>query len=82
MTPTPHPSNNFTLHRPDNMTAQECGDLKGTAQLVEGLQCIVTYWTPDSAELARIKNGHPIALVVLGPMHPPVIVTVEGDSRL
>ena len=39
---------------------------------------ICTYWRPSPEELEALNRGHTVCLHVIGNLHPPVAITVEG----
>lgn len=44
--------------------------------LPTGTPAMATAWEPTPDELARLKLGAPVHLIVLGMAHPPVILEV------
>ncbi len=45
-------------------------------EVVDGVPQMVTSWQPTPAEAAKLSQGAPIYLTVLGTAHPPVILNV------
>ena len=45
----------------------------------EGMPVMITAWEPTPDEIAKIVAGAPIHLIVLGMVHPPVMMQV-GES--
>lgn len=41
-----------------------------------GLPSMVSAWFPTPDELARLRDGAPIYLTVVGTVHPPVALTI------
>lgn len=41
-----------------------------------GTPCMVTAWEPTSEEIARLINGAPVHVRILGAAHPPIFVEV------
>lgn len=78
-----HRSNNDVLRAPAGMTIEECSALAVTRiQYEDGTPAVASYWLPTGEELARLNEGKPIALVVLGRTHPPLFLAVDGDASL
>lgn len=72
-----HKSNNMILKGPEGVPNVETVP----ATLVfdsETETRVLTFWRPTEEELAQLNRGHSICLHVLGRMHPPVSITVEG----
>lgn len=44
----------------------------------DGSTRVLTFWRPSEEELAKLNQGHSVCLHVLGTLHPPVAITVEG----
>lgn len=74
-----HPSNNHVLGAPAgwNQNEMPCGALSVTRTHVNGVPCMVSYWTPTADELADLNKGHPIMLYVMGLTMTPVALGVE-----
>ena len=45
-------------------------------EVVDGIPQMVSSWQPTPLEAARLAQGAPIYLTVLGSAHPPVMLTV------
>lgn len=76
-----HRSNNGVLGAPAGWDQAElpCAALPITRTHMDGVPCIVSYWTPTAAEIAQIVAGAPIALWIVGQTMPPVTLQVEPD---
>lgn len=76
-----HPSNNDVLRPPVGVSHDDCGALPITRiRFAGGEHAVVSYWTPDTAELARLNAGKPILLIVTGNTHPPISMHVDGEA--
>ena len=77
-----HKTNNQVLGAPKDwdQSAVECGALPVTVAEHHGQPVIMSFWTPDVAELAAIAAGHPIVLIVYGNSMPPVSIDVAREK--
>jgi hypothetical protein len=75
MRPVETPFTNVTLTLPDGT---EENDLPAE-RAVDGLNraCFITTWKPDAFELAQLRRGAAVRLVVWGEGHPPVALSVD-----
>lgn len=54
-----------------------CGGLAIKDQPCEnGMNYMISAWEPNPDELERIKAGAPILLLIVGVVHPPVMLSV------
>jgi hypothetical protein len=80
MNRTQHPTNNDVLGAPPGTPIDQCGALPITRIVYpDGTPCVVSFWRPTPAELARLNAGSPVALFVLGSTHAPVAMLVDGE---
>ncbi|KKC24911.1 hypothetical protein [Sphingomonas sp. SRS2] len=59
-------------------TSGECGALPIRDGLNGDVYCMTSAWEPTPEDIAAIVGGAKIYLRVLGTVHPPVSVFVEG----
>lgn len=63
------------------MTIDECHALAITRfKYIDGTPAAAYYWLPNEQERALIAKGKPVCLVILGDLHPPVALGVDGDD--
>mgnify|MGYP000724096069 CR=1 FL=1 len=78
---TQHKSNNVVLGAPSGMSIDECHALPVTRfAYPAGTRAAASYWLPNEQERALIAQGKPVCLVILGDLHPPVALGVDGDD--
>lgn len=65
---------NQVLHRPANLTEEQCQSVH--AHVSQATRQVVTCWKPTAEELVKINLGEPIWLILWGGM-PPACLTVE-----
>lgn len=65
---------NLILHKPDDMTDEECSSLH---VLVEG-DAMISAWHPTPEELKALNAGQPVYLYIYGSAHPPVAIGVKA----
>lgn len=53
-----------------------CGVLHIRDEVHGRMPIMVSAWTPSELERARIAEGHPVILTVIGNAHPPVSIEV------
>lgn len=76
-----HKTNNGVLAPPPGSSPEECVALPVTNVLfADNQRGRITYWRPNVQELAMMAAGAPVRLCVLGSVHPPVHLGVEGDG--
>lgn len=78
MRPIQHPSNNRVLGAPKDwdQKTNECTALAITDAIIDGLECVVSFWMPTKEELQLLNAGYPIALSVVGGTMPPVMLFI------
>lgn len=72
MNPIRFTESNTVMHRPANMTEEECADVHAYA---DG-NIVVTAWTPTPEELVKLNLGEPVYLCVTGQTMPPVSLSI------
>lgn len=74
-----HPSNNRVLGAPKNWDQDElpCAAIALTDTVIDGVQCVVTYWRPSLEERKALIHGGDIRLAIVGNTMPPVSIGVE-----
>lgn len=81
MRATQHPLNNGVLGAPAGMSIEQCHALSVTrCQYEDGTPGTASYWLPSAEELALLQAGMAVRLLVLGGVHPPVALGVDGDG--
>lgn len=63
---------NLILHKPENMTDEECSSL----HVVRCEHGFTSAWFPTPEELKLINSGSPVYLTIFGDSHPPVYLGV------
>lgn len=73
-----HPSNNDVLGAPKGWDQSQlpCGAIPITRTDCHGHEMVCTYWMPTAEELAKLNEGQPVVLAVMGTTMPPVGLTV------
>lgn len=56
-----------------------CPGLPVTDREMFGLPVMVSFWKPTEEEIEALKAGAMIALTVVGAVHPPVGMHIEGE---
>lgn len=80
MNPIKHPSNTRELGAPKGWNeALPVEPLGITDQLISGVPCVWSFWTPDADELAAINAGNPVILSIVGTTMPPALLLVAAD---
>jgi hypothetical protein len=74
-----HPATNMVLTPPEGLA--DVVELPVVAADHLGCPSLISFWTPNQTELDMINAGNPVALIVLGGSHPPVIVTVGTTGK-
>lgn len=70
MLPVNFPQSNLTLVKPDNLTDEECGELRALVCEIEGTPCFQVAYKPNKEDLEAITEGRPIYLHMhVGPDH-------------
>lgn len=83
MRPHQHPNNNDVLAAPPGVPNDECGPLFISRVVYpDGMPGVASYWMPTAAELALLKNGMPVRIMIWGRTHPPIHIGVDGDGEL
>ena len=78
-----HRTNNDVLGAPPGTPIEECEALPITRlRFEDGTRGVASYWTPSEDELALLKRGAAVRLIVLGTTHAPLILGVDGDGLL
>lgn len=72
---------NRTFKKPDQMSDEECRDLKVRVQRFQigsGRECFAftSAWSPTPQELEAIQAGANIELTIIGMSHPPISISV------
>lgn len=66
---------------PENWSVEENGPCSGLPirdEVIEGLPVMVSVWEPTPDELAQLKLGAKVRLMVVGTGHPIVNLSVRG----
>lgn len=80
MNPIKHPSNTRELGAPKDWNETLPVESLGiTDQLISGVPCVWSFWTPDADELAAINAGNPVILSIVGTTMPPALLLVAAD---
>ena len=83
MKKTQHRSNNDVLGAPPGTPIEACEALPITRlRFEDGTRGVASYWTPSEDELALLKQGAAVRLIVLGMTHAPLSLGVDGDGVL
>ena len=78
------PNATRNLTRPENWddaTMGTCVSLPIVDMEQDGVPVMVSSWQPTDDELARLNNGAPVYLHVVGEQHPPVMLSVSEDEE-
>lgn len=77
-----HPSNNAVLGAPPGTPINECSALPITrvTWTDPGIEGVVSYRMPTTAELQLLNNGQAVRLTILGRTHAPLALGVDGDG--
>ena len=76
---TQHPTNNAVLGAPEGMSIEACNALPVTHfKYEDGTPATDSWWMPNNQERYLIALGYAIKLTVLGNIHPPVKIEVDG----
>ncbi len=51
-----------------------------TVTYLEGIRGIISCWRPTVKDILRMLIKRRIYLAILGTMHPPVLVTTDGEE--
>lgn len=79
MLPVTFPEQNFTFHKPNDMTDEQCSSLsvfKGHD--TENIPCIVSCWQFSKEDLEEIQKTGRIWLSITGHTMPPVSLFTEN----
>lgn len=60
-------------------TSGDCSSLPIRDELCGDLPCMVSAWEPTPVEIEAILAGAKVYLRIVGTMHPPVMLYVEGQ---
>ena len=86
MSPINHRTNNTVLQG----NGEDVIDLPAT-RLMQRHTCgkeddeligFASFWQPTPDEIKRICEGRPVCVTIFSPMHPPVMLAVDGDPDL
>jgi hypothetical protein len=79
MRPTQHPSSTRVLGAPKGWDQQvlPCGALAITDVVHAGVPHVISFWRPDTEELARLNAGGTVAIWITGNTMPPISVVAE-----
>lgn len=79
MLPIDFENANFTFTKPDNMTEEQCSDLRVfRGQWADGTPCIISKWQPSKEDIEAINRGEGIYLSITGSGMPPVAIFTEN----
>lgn len=81
MTPVMHSTNNRIIGAPADWDHSKvaCPGLPVTDREMFGHRVMVSFWKPTEEEIEALKAGAMVALSVVGTVHPPVGMHIEGD---
>jgi hypothetical protein len=81
MMPIDFPGTNLTLKKPENMTDEQCMEIKAFRGVdVDGFPFILTMWQPSKEDIDAIVIGTPIAVKVMSSGFAPMAIFTVNDK--
>lgn len=82
MNPIDFEGSNITLHKPSDMTDEQCGPLKAYKGVHnDNFPYYVTMWQPSDKDKEAIAAGRPIVVKVVGTAFPPIAVMTTDENN-
>lgn len=83
MRPMQHSTSNDVLAAPTGVPADVCVPLPVTRLIYpDGSHAVASYWMPSESELALLRVGMPVRIIIGGRTHAPIHIGVDGDDVL